>query len=439
MIPRLSPYQYHQRRITPLSPVGLALFSYSFFIVSTLIPPSAYESILLEQNKMFLNPVVHLFVAACVISFVSGTTIGRKFRFVSRRRQRPPLSRSAIIIPVLLAAAINLLSLTILLRNNPNLLTAWLINAAAAKEELDTAGALSEALPLLFGVSWWSFWRLLDKESLTGKREWTLRLVVGLAFMFAVATSVIKVARYDLMPGVIGFILIYGIYKFKNSSVPIRKYILPLAQAGALVISLFVVISWLRGASNSSDIINNILGYTVASYNRLAAALDGDLNFPFGGTGTYAFRFLDHIPLLDRWLDISEILGTPSSESVWLSEFSAVYQAGLDGRYIWASTFGYLYLDLGLFIFFYLFIVGMLMGWSWKNMLDGGSTGIVIYPWFAFSVLFWFGSNFLAYPRLITFVGAALLLSMYEWMFRIVMQKSMAMPIINRQLWQERL
>jgi len=369
VIPKSNPPLQHRRHITPLSPVGLALFSYGIFFGSTLIPPSAYESIMLEPNAIFLNPAAHLFVAACVISFAVGALIAARIKFFRRKHPRPPLSRTAIVIPVALASALNLLSVSILLRNNPSLMTAWLFDAAGFKNELDTTGGLSEALPLLFGVSWWSFWRLLEKEHVTGRRDWPLRLMVGLAFMFAVVTSVIKVARYDLLPGVFGFFLIYIIFKFKHTSLPLRKYAVLLAQAGVSLAGLFIAFSYLRGNETSSDLVNSIAGYTVASYNRLALVLSGDIRFPFGGTGTYAFRFLDHIPLLNRWIDLGDALGMPSSETVWLSEFPAVFQGGLDGRYIWVSSFGYLYLDIGLFTFVYLLITGMLMGFFWKAFL----------------------------------------------------------------------
>lgn len=420
MIPKPNLPLQRRRHITPLSPVGLALFSYGIFFGSTLIPPSVYEYIMMEPNEIFLNPAAHLFVAACVISFAVGALIAARIRFFRHKHPRPPLSRTAIVIPVALASVLNLISVSILLRNNPNLMTAWLFNAAGFKNELDTTGGLSEALPLLFGVSWWSFWRLLEKEHVTGRRDWPLRLMVGLAFMFAAGTSVIKVARYDLLPGVFGFFLIYIIFKFKHTSLPLRKYAVLLAQAGVSLAGLFIAFSYLRGNDTSSDLVNSIAGYTVASYNRLALVLSGDIRFPFGGTGTYAFRFLDHIPLLSRWIDLGDALGMPSSETVWLSEFPAVFQAGLDGRYIWASSFGYLYLDIGLFTLVYLLVTGMLMGFFWKSILDGHSAGVILYPWFAFSVLFWFGSNFLAYPRLITLSATALLFSAYESMFRIV-------------------
>ena len=420
LIPKPIMSMSHRRNISPLSPIGLALFSFGIFFSSTIIPPSAYEFIMREPDRIFLNPAAFLFVAVCILSFSAGTLIASRLRFGRHRPSGYFLSRTAIIIPVALASLVNLLSVSILLRNNPSLMTAWLFEASAFKNSLDTTAGLTEALPLLFAVSWWSFWRLLEKEHVTERRDWPLRLMVGLAFMIAVATSVMKVARYDLLPGVLGFILIYAIFKFANSSLPLRRYVVLLIQAGILVSGLFVALSYLRGAETPSDLVNNILGYTLASYNRLAFVLSGDITFPYGGTGTYALRFLDHIPLLGRWIDPGLALGIPSSETVWLSEFPAVFQAGLDGRYIWASSFGYLYLDIGFFCFIYFLIIGMLMGFSWKSMIIGRPSGIILYPWFAFSVLFWFGSNFLVYPRLITLTVTALLFSIYEPLYKVL-------------------
>ncbi|MGK2871947.1 MAG: hypothetical protein ACSLFL_06800 [Alphaproteobacteria bacterium] len=310
------------------------------------------------------------------------------------------------------------MSVSIFLKNNPTLLTAWLIDAAAAKNDLDTTGGLAEALPLLFGVCWWALWRLLEREAWLGKADWPLRAVLWISFIIALATALMKVARYDLMPGFFGFILVYIVFRFRHTGMRLRRYVNLLMQAGLVLLGLFLLMSWLRGNSTQSDIINNVAGYTVASYNRLAAILSGDIQFPYSGSGTYTFRFLSHIPLLHRWIDIGAMFGMPDTFDVWSSEFPAVYQAGLDGRYIWASAFGYVYADIGPFAPIYFFILGVLSGWLWRSILNSQSIGVVLYPWFAFSILFWVGDNFVAYRRLVTFVAAGVLLLIYEKLAR---------------------
>lgn len=416
-----------RRYITPLSPIGLALISYMFFVICTLIPPGVYESIMREPNRIFLDPASYLLVTASVLSFILGAWLLRS----SIRRTSPtfislPLGRGALLVPLLTAVMLNLMSVSIFLKNNPTLMTAWLIDAAAAKNDLDTTGGLAEALPLLFGVCWWALWRLLEREAWLGKADWPLRAVLWISFIFALVTALMKVARYDLMPGLLGFILVYIVFRYRYTGIQLRRYVSLLMQAGLVLLSLFLLMSWLRGNSTQSDMVNNVMGYTVASYNRLAAVLSGEIQYPYSGSGTYTLRFLDHIPLLHRWIDTGAMFNMPDSVDVWISEFQSVYQAGLDGSYIWASAFGYVYADIGLFALIYFFILGVLAGWLWRSILNSRSIGVVVYPWFAFSILFWFGSNFVAYPRLVTFTAAGVLLHAYEWLARIKKGRAVA-------------
>jgi hypothetical protein len=319
-------------------------------------------------------------------------------------------------VPLLAAVAVNIISVSILLKNNPGLMLGWLQDAKEIRRDMDMSSGLAEALPLLFGICWWAMWRLLEREKELGKVDWVLRVVLGASFLFALFTALIKVARYDLMPGFFGFILVYVVFKYRNAQMSLKKYVQSLGWTLLAIVGLFILFSWLRGDSEYGELLESILGYTSASYNRLPALLEGSLDFPYGGSGTYAFRFLSHIPLLDRVVDVGDFFGMPSSVTVWLSEFSAVHRVGLDGRFIWLSAFGYVYSDLGWFVLPYFMVIGMLSARLWWSILDGKIFGIVLYPWFAFTILFWFGSNFLVYPRLITLTMAALLLSIYEYL-----------------------
>ncbi len=414
--PFSSPLSKRKRTtISPLSPIGLALASYVLFVVATLIPPGAYEKIMLERDSMFLNIQMHLFMAGCLLCFVVGAYLASRTKYSEWKIElHLPRGSAYIAIPVVMASLVNLLSISIFLKSNHGLLTAWITDAKAVKQDFDGSGGLTEALPLLFGVCWWAYLRLLELRSISNRRHWVLSSLIGGAFFLAVFTALMKVARYDLMPGIFGIALIYFFNKFRNSVVPLRRYLVPLSKFGGGMIAVFIVFAWLRGNSESSTILNNVMGYTVASYNRLAVLLEGGVRFPYGGTGTYAFRFLGNVPFFSRWIDFAGLMGMPATEVVWLSEFPAIFRAGLDGRYIWVSAFGYIYSDIGFFVFPYLFIVGILSGWLWKSLSQGKALGVVLYPWFAFSIVFWFGSNYLAYPRLLTLAAAGLLLTAYE-------------------------
>jgi len=404
-----------RRSFSPLSPVGLALFSYALFFAATWIPPGTYQSIMQEHDHMFLDLKAHFFVLSCLLCFLAGSALASRIRLGGGQMQRPtPGNAIYVAVPVVLACLLNLASVLIFMRSNPHLLTAWLSDAKSAKRDFDGTGGLTEALPLLFGVCWWATLRLLELESSRGARCSRLRLAIGASFAFAVFTALVKVARYDLMPGIFGLVLVVFFNKYKDSNVSLRAYMAPLLKIGLGMVAVFILFGWLRGNSGISAVLNNVMGYTVASYNRLSMLLNGKIHFAYAGTGTYAFRFLGNMPLVGRWFDLARTMGMPNPEDAWLSEFSAVFRAGLDGRYIWLSAFGYIYADIGLFVFPYVFAVGAFAAWLWKSLQRGRATGVVLYPWFAFSIVFWFGSNYLAYPRLLTLAGTGVLLLIYD-------------------------
>src|SRR5271156_4754881 len=55
-----------------VSPYGLAMISYAFFLFACLIPPSVYSHYMMEPDLMFLDPASILFYTLCVASFLAG-------------------------------------------------------------------------------------------------------------------------------------------------------------------------------------------------------------------------------------------------------------------------------------------------------------------------------------------------------------------------------
>src|SRR5258708_32835749 len=58
-----------------VSPYGLAMISYAFFLFACLIPPSIYSYYMMEPDLMFLDPATILFYTLCVASFVAGVCL----------------------------------------------------------------------------------------------------------------------------------------------------------------------------------------------------------------------------------------------------------------------------------------------------------------------------------------------------------------------------
>lgn len=414
--------QKKRRNISPLAPIGLALISYVFFLVMTIVPPHLYEGIMREDDLIFLNPAANLFVAMCILSFIAGVLLFTRLRGQSRstpRLPRRPISRMGIILPLVAATALNVLSLALLVKNNPEILFEWLRSGAVVKTIMhntdSTKLTLGGAEPLAFGICCWGLWRLLDREKAFGRADWGLRAVFSVSFLFAVYVSVITLNRATLLPGFFGVLAAFIIHKHKDSHTPLRKYAASMGKAMMAIMGIFVLFAFLRGSSGPTLLIQNVVGYTGASYNRLAAVLDGSLIYPYGGTGIFAFNFLDSLPLLHNLINIGRLLGMPEVKVEWLSEFPAVARTGLDGLFIWSSAFGYVYSDLGWWLtVLYFFFVGVFSSSLWMSLNRGRSAGIILYPFVAFSILAWCTSYLIVMPSMFILAGTALLLSAYE-------------------------
>jgi hypothetical protein len=63
---------------------------------------------------------------------------------------------------------------------------------------------------------------------------------------------------------------------------------------------------------------------------------------------------------------------------------------------------------------FLLFAYGLMTGWVWRSLKLGRTAGIVLYPWFAFCILFWFGTNYLLGTQLVVLLLGAIVLGFYE-------------------------
>jgi hypothetical protein len=183
----------------------------------------------------------------------------------------------------------------------------------------------------------------------------------------------------------------------------------------ALLTGLFVLYSALRGNDTPNEIASDLLQYTISSYNRVPALLSGTLRYPYAGTGVYLISFLESNNLFNRIIPIRETLRWPSYADLVKSEFWAVWRANLNGKLIWSGTFGYVYSDLGWLSPGYLFFYGLLYGWVWRSVRCGRTFGIVLYPWFAFCILFWLGTNELFDTMCAVLVIAAFALTAYEF------------------------
>jgi hypothetical protein len=94
-----------------------------------------------------------------------------------------------------------------------------------------------------------------------------------------------------------------------------------------------------------------------------------------------------------------------------------VGRAGLNPSLIFFGAFGELFLELGWFAPLYLCGMGMLYGLVWGWIKESRLIGIVLYPYFAYCILFWFSTNGLFDQDIVALTIDAMLLAAYDSLF----------------------
>lgn len=402
------------------SPYGMTAASLLIFFFAYLLPPAVYSSFIQEPDFLFLDPASLLFFVLCAMGFVSGLVLidfifpARRFSCQQTRILIQPMW--FLLLPLIAGLVVTLYSIVDLLRNNAYLIE-FLLTAQGDEVKsgngLEVNGVISQAAPALMGIAWWALWRK-DDVHLKGWRKAVVNFFIAVAVLATVVSSVLMLERGELMPIFTGLAVLVLWRRFKQGKLSFPATARFAAGFAALILAIFVSIGLLRGANDADFMISSVMGYTVASYNRLAAMLDGRLRYPFGGSGVYISAFAAFNHLFNSVFRLNSLFAWPDFNTVWRSEFDAVSAAGLDGRLIWAGTFGYIFSELGWLSPLMLFVYGLATGWAWRSLRLNQTVGIMLYPWCAFCILFWFGTNFLLDPLAVDLSAAAIMLSLYE-------------------------
>jgi len=415
--------QNHQDRLARYltSPYGLALVSSGVFLAAIVFPPHLYSSVMDEPNFMFLDPASVLFFTLCTASFLAAVwLIGAVFpvtAFVNRPIQAKLNPALFLILPLLLPLALTLVSGYLVLRDNPSLLDLLLSQGGNdVKEQLDVQGTFGLASIYLLGIIWWVSWRC-DQMGLQGRQRRTVKTVQYLATGAVILSTALKLGRGELMPVVTGLAMIYVLRKIVHREAGGAFAFKATLGFATSVAALFLLFSFIRGTSDTDKMLSDSVAYSLASYNHLAALLAGRLHYPYAGRGIYLFSFLGFNNMLNALIPFREVLSWPSFYDAWQSEFRSTWRAGLNGFSIWTSAFGYIFAELGWWSPIYVFFQGLLCGAAWRAIKKGQVMGIVLYPWVAFCILFWMGTNYLFDNKFVVLVLDVIALMAYEGLF----------------------
>lgn len=401
-----------------VSPMGFAALATLLFAVAWMFPPDLYRKYLEERDFIFLDPTAAFYFGLCVAGFAFGVFSVRMFPTnLKRRAFRPSMGLKPFIflaLPIALAVGLNVWMLKTLTDNHPQLLPLLLAGEGdVVKNAASEIGAPMLATIVITGLVWWAIWRLSEQSMPKNQRRAAI-LLITLLSTCVLANCVLTVGRTELMPFLLGTVAVLLIIRLRNRPLPTRRLLSFIAAAALTVIGMFVMFSVIRGAEDAADVNTTILAYTLASYNRLSALLSGRLHYPCGGTGIYISPFVSYSNLLHKILPIADALGWKPAREVWLSEFDAMSRAGLNADVIWAGTFGYLFSDFGWMTPAFMILYGAVVGTMWQSILAGRLLGIILYPWCAFCILFWQGTNLLLDAKFVLLALLSIVLAHYE-------------------------
>ncbi len=402
------------------SPYGLTAVSFLVFLVAIFFPPGVYSSSLGEPDLIFLDSASFIFFLLCTLGFLLGVLLVEFIfpvnGFVYERKETRISPMLLILLPVIAGAATAVVSILLLLRDNTYLLTYLLSMRVAPLEGVETQGILGHTTAAVTGIVWWAIWRK-GQLNIRGWQNSAVRLFIGLAIVALLVLNTLKLMRAQLVAFIAGVAVLLLLRKLIDGKLT-TAFVLKFALFFALAIAAaFAQKSLLRGGDATRAMTSEVLGYTIASYNRLAAILDGRMHYPFAGRGFYISTLANSNHTFNRIFHANEVFAWPDAVEAWGSEFNAADAAGLNGNLIWAGAFGYIFSDLKWLSPFLLIAYGLLTGWAWRSLKLGKTLGILLYPWCGFCVLFWFGYNYLLDTQAIVLIIEAILLVAYESVF----------------------
>jgi hypothetical protein len=414
--------QKHNIIISLLSPQGLAILSSMVFLLAWIFPPKIYSYYIQEPDLIFLDLKSLLFFALCVIFFLLGSGLVNKWfphktatQHSSRTRILSPAA--FILFPLITAIGFTIASCILIIKEYPLVIAALLSQNGSAIKNSDLALNLpfGRASTILMGILWWAHWRYLQLEMRRSSRV-LVKFFLSFGALSVIAVAILKLSRNDLMLIFAGTIILLGVQRGGRGNLSSRRLVVYAISACAGIVALFLLVSHIRGVS-PNGFIRDMMGYTIASYNRLAAIVHDQLRYKYSGNGLYLFSFAAFNEKLNYLIPIRELFQWPGFLEWWQSEFVSVRNSGFNGNFIWAGTFGYLFADIGWFAPLMLFVYGVATGWAWRAIKRSGTFGLVMYPWFGFSALLWFATNNIVESKVMIFILIAGILSVYERIF----------------------
>ena len=411
------------------SPYMMALLSYTVFLLAWMFPGPVYTAFLHEPDLLCFDPLTFAYFTACLIAFLLGVYSADYFRGkpqpaaeVSIAVRDPlfyllmPLTTATIFCGLFVKEASAHINFVALLQSQQ----AQVIKAAQVSGQAYT-GKLLYSIPLLTGTVWWALYRS-GEVRLEGIDRWVFRAVFTCAIVVGIVAFCSGADRGNQLIFIVGAIVVSLYRRFLGKGMSFGRLLITGAMSAGVVLTVFLALAYMRGISTVNSLTASFMGYSIASYNRQAALLGGQMTYTYHGTGVYLAPYLLDRAKLNSILPIAQFMGWPTFIDVWHSEFRSVAAAGLNPTYIWSGEFGYLYSDLGWGALVYLFLVGIMVGYAWSRFKAGGSIALMVYPFTTSWILLWVSSMSLFDHPLVELLEVGIVLMLWDnlWIRRTI-------------------
>ena len=428
------------RSLAPLSPASLALTMVAVSVLFTLLPAARYVRAIGEPDYMSGNLKMYFYIGTMTALFVLGGAFGLWLtRRVRGLRPRPIktspfnvlVAASFLFVPIALLDALYLLSLvatfgaakvlTFLVA--PSIEGRLMVDGAAQNNGLSWLLSVSTAMTSFAGwLALTSFTKASEPSRRRRRYAWRIfELLLVLTLLSALVTQARGPTLVLFLE--LGFVWVAVIAARGH----LKVWALLLAAVGvvAAFLAFWLAVQASRGGAEVGfrGLINILIGYFPASYNRLALALNGQLALPGSGSGFVALQWVYTFPVLSHALGVEEAargagLPVPQSEyQAWLDAFQSVRDAGLNQAFIWLTAWGAVHADIGPFAALWWLWYGLVCGWTWQAFVARNAAGLLLYPYLAVTILQWYADPIFGWRTVPILMVLSVLLTGLLWFF----------------------
>lgn len=371
------------------SPV-FALFTSIVIAFAALIQSAGfYRANLHEKSEIYLNSTVGLWILVCSISYLLGIIAyeaiwsSRKNRYISSQNLAIQAVNSKKFTKLLLifTLLINLFAIyqlvayfgfygfyMTLLGNGSEDLRLAVYRALKA---VNTGWAIAFTVPVVC-VSYVTVKKTKDRN-------------VGFLLFFLLIIHIILIlstqSKGPIATIAISIMICELLINYPKVKINFKKFVIGLFLAIVLAFSLLIIQSRRNPEILTyQGVYNELVSYTLVSYNRLAYVMNGQLEIPNDGIGFWTNRWYWGLPGDTIVPNLFDIKPQYDAFSAWLETFNRVDNAKLDERYIWITIYGEVYVDYGYFGFMWFIIYGLFSQMLYRHISRGNLPVYAIYP-----------------------------------------------------------